>query len=101
MTRVALDISKHKNGNINPGRQKRHLAADLKSWLADLDITEAWRREQLHQIAELRADVYRHAKAYGVTPTMLRATRQLIRNSKENVALLATEQTTPSSNRQN
>ena len=48
------------------------VAADLKDWLGDLDAAEALRREQLDQIAELRAQVYRRAKARGVTPTMLR-----------------------------
>lgn len=48
------------------------VAADLKGWLGDLDAAEALHREQLDQIAGLRAQVYRHAKARGVTPTMLR-----------------------------
>jgi hypothetical protein len=79
MTQLAFDLPKHKNGNANHGRRERDLAADLKHWLADLDVAEALRREQLRQIAELRSHVYRHAKARGLTPTMLRAARSLMR----------------------
>jgi hypothetical protein len=71
---LALPLPNHKNGH---GRRER--AADLKDWLGDLDCAKALRREQLHQITELRAQVYRHAKARGVSPTMLRATRRLLR----------------------
>jgi len=77
MAQLALDLPKHKNGHT---RRERDLAADLKDWLGDLDAAEALRREQLPQIVELRAQVYRHAKARGVTPTMLCATRQLVRS---------------------
>jgi hypothetical protein len=79
MSQLALDLPKHKNGNASRGRRERDLADDLKHWLADLDAAEALRREQLHQIAELRSHVYRHAKARGVSPTMLRAARSLMR----------------------
>ena len=67
------------NGNGKHGRSEKNLATDLKTWLADLDAAEALRRDQLHQIAELRSHVYRLAKARGVTPTMLRAARRLMR----------------------
>jgi hypothetical protein len=76
---LALPLPNHKNGH---GRRERDLAADLKGWLGDLDAAEALRREQLHQIAELRAQVYRHAKVGRVTPTMLRAKRQLMQLTK-------------------
>jgi hypothetical protein len=79
MTQLSLDLPKHKNGNASHGRRERDLAADLKHWLADLDAAEALRREQLRHIAELRSHVYRHAKARGLTPTMLRAARSLLR----------------------
>jgi hypothetical protein len=79
MRQLTLDLPKHKNGNASHGRRERDLAADLNQWVADLDAAEALRREQLQQIAELRAQVYRHAKARGVTPTMLHAARQLMR----------------------
>ena len=79
MTQLSLDLPQHKNGNGRHGRRERDLAADLKGWLADLDAAEALRREQLHQITELRSHVYRHAKARGITPTMLRAARSLMR----------------------
>ena len=79
MSQLAFDLPRYKNGNSNHGRRESNLAADLKHWLADLDAAEALRREQLHQIAELRAQVYRHAKARGVTSAVLRATRALLR----------------------
>jgi hypothetical protein len=79
MSQLALDLPKHKNGDGRHGRREGDLAADLKGWLADLDAAEALRREQLHQIAELRSHVYRHAKARGLTPTMLRAAHRLMR----------------------
>jgi hypothetical protein len=79
MPQLTRDLPKH-NGNGRHGRpDERKLAADLKTWLADLDAAEALRREQLNQIAELRSQVYRHAKARGLTPTMLRAARSLMR----------------------
>ena len=80
MPQLTLDLPKHKNGNASHGRRKRALDADLKHWLADLDAAETLRREQLQQIAELRAHVYQHAKTRGVTPTMLLAARQLERD---------------------
>ena len=76
MTQIALDLPQFKNGGR---RNERKLAADLKGWLADLDAAEDLRRKQLHEIAELRAEIYRHAGGRGVTPTMLRATRKLMR----------------------
>ena len=79
MTQVALDLPKYKNGTTRQARRERDLETDLAHWLADLDAAEALRREQLQHIAELQADVYRRAKASGLTPTMLRATRQLMR----------------------
>jgi hypothetical protein len=69
MTQLALDLPKHKNGNASHARRERDLAADLTHWIADHDAAETLRREQLHQIAELHAEIYRHAKARGVTPT--------------------------------
>ena len=71
-----LPLPNHKNGH---GRRDRDLAADLTHWIADLDAAEALRREQLRQITELRAQIYRHAKIRGVTPTVLRATRLMRR----------------------
>jgi hypothetical protein len=79
MTELTLDSPKHKNGNGGHGRRERDLAVDLARWVADLEAAEALRREQLQQIADLRAEVYRHAKARGVTPTMLHAARRLMR----------------------
>jgi Tfp pilus assembly protein PilP len=80
MPQLTLDFPQHKNGNASQGRpRERNLADDLKQWLADLDAAEALRREQLHQIAELRSHVYRHAKARGLTPMMLHAARSLMR----------------------
>jgi hypothetical protein len=79
MSQYTLPLSNHKNGH---GRRERDLAADLKDWLGDLDAAEALRRDQLRQIAELRAQVYRHAKVRGVTSATLRATRQLLRLTK-------------------
>ena len=58
---------------------RRVLAADLKPWLADLDAAEALAPRALHEIAELRSEVYRHARTRGVTPTLLRATRKLMK----------------------
>ena len=59
---------------------------------------EGLRREQLRQIPELRSHVYRHAKARGLTPTMLRATRGLhaeitakSRGATDSAALVGTE----------
>lgn len=46
MIQVALDPPKHKNGNGSHGRRERDLAA-----------AETLRREQLRQIAELRAQI--------------------------------------------
>jgi hypothetical protein len=76
MTQLSLDLPKH-NGNGRHRRRERDLAADLKAWLADLDAAEALRREQLRQIGKLRAQIYGHAKAHGVTPMILRAARKL------------------------
>ncbi len=79
MTLISLDFPQHKNGNGNArGRRERDLAAGLKRWVDDLDAAEALRCGMLHQIAGLRSDVYRNAKACGVTPTMLRAARRLV-----------------------
>ena len=62
MSQIALDLPQFKNGNGKHGRRnERKLAADL------------------HEIAELRAEIYRHAGGRGVTPTMLLATRKLMR----------------------
>ena len=63
MAQVSFDLPQ-RNGNGSHGRRER-----------DLEAAEALRREHLHQIAELRAEVYRNAKPRGVTPTMLRAAR--------------------------
>jgi hypothetical protein len=79
MSQIALDLPQNKNGDGRHGRRERDLAADLKTWLTDLDAAEALRREQLRQIASLRAHVYQLAKVRGVTPTMLRAARSLMR----------------------
>jgi hypothetical protein len=81
MSQLALDLPKYKNGNGSGkrGRREQNLAADLKTWLADLDAAESLRRNQLHEIAELRAEIYRHAGARGVSPTLLRAARKLMR----------------------
>ena len=80
MSQIALDLPQFKNGNGKHGRRsERKLAADLKGWLAELDAVEALRHEQLREIAELRAEIYRHAGGRGVTPTMLLATRKLMR----------------------
>jgi hypothetical protein len=70
---IALPLPNHKNVH---GRRESDLAADLKGWLGDLDAADTLRRVQLHQIAELRAQVYRHAEA------LLRATRQLMQLTK-------------------
>ena len=82
MTYLTPELSK-RNGNGNGdgrhGRRERDLAADLKKWLADLDTAEDLHREELRQIRKLRAEVYDVAKKRGVTPTMLRATRALLR----------------------
>ena len=75
MSQYTLPLSNHKNGH---GRREARSAADLKDWLGDLDAAEALRREQLHQVAELRSEVYRLAKVHGVT-RILHATRQLMR----------------------
>lgn len=64
MTQYTLPLSNHKNGH---GRRERDLAADVKDWLGELDAAEALCREQLHQVAELRSEVYRLAKTHGVT----------------------------------
>ena len=80
MTQPMLDLPKFKNGNGKHGRpDERNLAADLKKWLADLDATEALRREQLKQIGTLRCEVYRPAKARGVSAAMLRVARKLMK----------------------
>lgn len=80
MTQLTLDLPKFKNGNGKHGRRcERDRATALKNWLGDLDAAEALRGEQLRQIAELRAHVYRHARTHGVSPTMLRAARVLMR----------------------
>ena len=79
MTQIAFDPPKHNNGNGIHGRRERDLTVDLGRWIADLDAAEALRREQLQQLTEQRAEVYRHAEARGVTPTMLRVTRRLMR----------------------
>jgi hypothetical protein len=80
MTQLTIDFPKFKNGNGKHGRpDERNLAADLKKWLADLDATEALRREQLKQIGALRREVYRLAKARGVSAAMLRVARSLMR----------------------
>jgi hypothetical protein len=76
MPQYILPLSNHKNGH---GRRERDLAADLKDCLGELDAAEALCREQLRQVAELRSEVYRLAEMHGVTPTILRATRQLTR----------------------
>jgi hypothetical protein len=73
-----LTLNLH-NGNGHGRPPERALSTDMRKWLADLDATEALRREQLRQVAELRSEVYRLAKARGVSPTMLRATRRLMR----------------------
>jgi hypothetical protein len=79
MTQLTLSFPDRKNGNGTHGRRERDLAVDLGRWIADLDAAEALGREQLQLLAEQRAEVYRHAEARGVTPTMLRAARQLMR----------------------
>ena len=78
MSQYTLPLDNHKNGDGRLGRRERDLATDLKGWLAELDATEALRREQLQQISKLRAEVYQHAKARGLTPTMLRAASKLL-----------------------
>jgi hypothetical protein len=80
MSQLALDSPKHKNGNTRHGRpDERKLAADLRTWLGELDSTEALRREQLREIGKLRSEVYGLARKRGLTPTMLRAARSLLR----------------------
>ena len=79
MSQLALDLPKHKNGNGSQGRRERNLAADPKTWLAELDSAETLRREQLREIGKLRSEVYGLAKKRGVSATMLRATRALLR----------------------
>jgi hypothetical protein len=82
---LTLDLPKFKkkngsNGKRHGGRPDEHdLAGDLKGWLADLNAAESLRKEQLRQIGELRSGIYRLAKAKGVSPAMLRATRKLVK----------------------
>ena len=82
MAQVAFDPPQRKNGNGSHGRREHELAVDLTNMIADLEAAEALRREHLHQIAEWRAEIYRNAKARGVTPTMLRAARALLRGDR-------------------
>jgi hypothetical protein len=49
------------------------LAADIDRWVGEPAAVESLRREQLRQLAELRAEIYRNARTRGLTPTMLRA----------------------------
>jgi hypothetical protein len=79
MSQISLDFPQHKNGNGHHGRRERDFASDLTAWLADLEAAEDLRREQLRKLTALRAQIYRLAKARGFTPTMLRATRKLLR----------------------
>jgi hypothetical protein len=78
MAQYTLQFPQNKNGNGTHGRRERNLAADLKHWIADLDAAQELRREQLKKLTALRSDVYRSAKARGVTPAVLRATRRLV-----------------------
>ena len=67
MSQLTLDLPKSRNGNGEHGRPDEHnLAADFKRWLADLDATEALRKEQLRQIGKLRSQVYCLAEAKGL-----------------------------------
>lgn len=80
MTQLTLDSQKYKNGNARHGRRdERKLSADIACWIAELSAAEALRREQLRQIAKLRAEVYQHARVHGLTPAMLNAARRLLR----------------------
>jgi hypothetical protein len=80
MTQYTINFPQHKNGNGKHGRpDERNLAGDLKHWLADLDATEALRKEQLRQIGKLRSEVYRLARAKGVSAATLRVARKLMR----------------------
>jgi hypothetical protein len=79
---VNLLLLPRKNGNGGHHGGRPHelaLTADLKKWRAALDAAEALRREQVRQVAQLRAEVYQLAKARGLTPTMLRAACRLMR----------------------
>jgi hypothetical protein len=79
---MSMQISsqlKPRNGDGRYGRREGNLASDLQGWLADLDAAEALRCEQLRQISDLRSVIYRHARGRGVSPTLLRATRRLLR----------------------
>jgi hypothetical protein len=76
---ITPEFPQHKNKRNGEGRREGDLAAELKRWLVDLDASEALKREQLRQVAQLRSGIYRLAKARGVSPTMLRAARRLMR----------------------
>jgi hypothetical protein len=78
---LPLDFPKiNGNGSGKSGRpRERDLAADLKRWLRDLDATEALRREQLAQVRTLRLEIYKLAKARGVSAAWLRVARKLMR----------------------
>jgi hypothetical protein len=67
------------NGHGRHGRREGDLAESLRKWLADIDASEELRREQLRKIAALRGQVYKLARERGVSPTMLRAARKLMR----------------------
>ena len=80
MTQFTLPLPQNKtNGHGRHGRREGDLAAELKRWLLDLDASEQLKREQLRQVAQLRSGIYRLAKQRGVSPTMLRGFRRLMR----------------------
>ena len=69
MSQIALDLPQHKDGNARHVRRERRIsAADLKL-RARSRAAETLRREQLHQIARLRSNVYRPARKRGGSPT--------------------------------
>ena len=79
MDQLTLPLSARKNGKGNDHHRPGHRQFNnpLRGLINDLRAAEALRAEELGDLRELRASVYREANAQGISARVLRAVLSL------------------------
>jgi hypothetical protein len=70
------------SGGRRGGHPNDKQLTEIIAWLvADLKAIDQLRRDELHKLNRLRAEVYQNAREAGLAPSVLRALAGLTRNS--------------------
>lgn len=77
MFQLSFPLPDRKNGNGHHRPGHRQFSNQLQALINDLRAAEALRAEELAHLRELRASVYREAKAHGIGAQVLRAVLSL------------------------